>query len=266
MPAYSPDGQFITYFSNRQGAENESVWIMRSDGSNPVQLALDDMINVYPKWTSDGRAIIYVARPRALFESFEFRRLPVSGGQPEVLGQHSFKSGVVRSGGPRIDVGPDGRILLPDGNIRLWSPQTKDAQSIGESGALEPQWSPSGRFIAYRVEPREAGDVRGGLWLYNFKDPPSQLFRGWVVRAAWAGEDELIVVEGKANLKAPVWRVFTNGRGPSRTPIRVPLVYSYLLISFGAAIELDTHPDRRRIVISDMQSEADIGMIENIRQ
>ncbi len=266
QPDYSPDGQSIAYFSYRKGAENESVWVMRADGSHPVQLAFDEMINAYPKWMSDGQAVIYVARTRAMSESWEFRRLLVSGGRPETLGEYTFKdSSSARVGGQRIDVGPDGRIAFLDGNVRIWDPKTKQAQALAEVRGRDPRWSPSGRFIAYRLEPREAGDAQAGLWVYNFEDAPRQLFRGWVVRAVWASEDELIVVEGKANMKAPVWRVYADGRAPVRTPTTLQLVHSYIVLSFGATVELDAHPDRRRIVVSHVQDEADIGMIENIR-
>src|SRR5271170_3442845 len=39
QPRYSPDGKWIAFMSDRDGAEN--VWIAKSDGSEPKQLSKD---------------------------------------------------------------------------------------------------------------------------------------------------------------------------------------------------------------------------------
>ena len=56
-PAYSPNGSKIAFFSDRSGAYD--VWICNSDGSNPVQLTSCGCVDNGPKWSPDGRSIVY---------------------------------------------------------------------------------------------------------------------------------------------------------------------------------------------------------------
>jgi len=60
VPAWSPDGRFIAYWSGVEGSDPRpnlprDVWIMSSDGSGPRRLAPGDD----PAWSPDGTLIIY---------------------------------------------------------------------------------------------------------------------------------------------------------------------------------------------------------------
>src|SRR5271157_3788196 len=59
QPIYSPDGQWIAFTSDRDGAEN--LWIAKADGSEPKQLSRDKESEfASPSWTPDGCGVFWV--------------------------------------------------------------------------------------------------------------------------------------------------------------------------------------------------------------
>src|SRR5260370_8804399 len=58
QPRYSPDGQWIAFISDRDGADD--LYIMKADGSGePKQLSKDQAAEfVSPAWTPDGQYVI----------------------------------------------------------------------------------------------------------------------------------------------------------------------------------------------------------------
>ncbi len=66
-PVWSPNGRQIA-FSNRHvvGKSGSNIWIMEADGQNPRELipplpnGQSNINRMYPKWSSDGKRILYV--------------------------------------------------------------------------------------------------------------------------------------------------------------------------------------------------------------
>jgi len=48
VPAWSPDGQYLAFFSDRDG--NFEVYVMRADGSGQVNLSSDPATDRDPAW------------------------------------------------------------------------------------------------------------------------------------------------------------------------------------------------------------------------
>jgi dipeptidyl aminopeptidase/acylaminoacyl peptidase len=264
-PAYSPDGRYIAYFTNRNGAENETIWLMDADGSNPVKLVDDSSLNVFPRWLPDSQSLIFTTRHPGIESSRIVRRLSLSGTVPERLA-------VEHMGGPWVDVGPDGRLVLrsTNGQVQLFDPRSSKTQALDTVRGSLFYWSADGRHIGSLVPARYPGDPEAGVWVYDLNGGAlHQVFRGWACHYAWAGGDELFVLEGKPDLKGILWRVHLNGSPPVRTRTTIQLRFSPQDVnSFTPPSyeRFDVHPDRRRIVIEAFRfQEADIGMIENIR-
>jgi eukaryotic-like serine/threonine-protein kinase len=264
-PAYSPDGRRISYFTNRKGAEHESIWIMDGDGSNPVKMVEDSYINVFPRWSSDGQSLMFTSRHRGIEAPRILRRLSLSGTVPEELPLVLVEAGWG-------DVAPDGRIVFraSSGQVQVFDPRDKKTQTMNSVRGGFFTWSRDGQHLATIVSAQQVGDKDAGVWVYDLNGGvPQQLFRGWVAAYAWAGADELFVVEGKPDLSAVLWRVRLDGSRPVRTPTTLQLRFS--LPELGAAAgtgyaRFDVHPDRKRIVVEAFRfQESDITMIENIR-
>lgn len=78
---YSPDGQKITFDSNRSGAYE--IWTSKSDGSAPVQLtSFGGVDSVDPRWSPDGNWIAFDSSQRGRSEIYI---ASPAGGAPRLL-------------------------------------------------------------------------------------------------------------------------------------------------------------------------------------
>jgi eukaryotic-like serine/threonine-protein kinase len=261
-PVYSPDGSHLAYFSNLKGIEQEGISVADADGSNATPLVQDPRVNVSPQWTPDGKYLVYRSAA-TVFEKWEYRRVAVSGGAPQTLltGDHS-----------RLQVGPDGRLLFPgpNGEVETFDPRDNKTETLGtlpadaRKGLL--RWSPDGHSVAYLVSPREENDANSGLWVDDFKKPPRQVFRGWVVRYARGPGNEIYLLEGKPDLNGVLWKVGWDGQGLTRTPATIPILYNFNYMHALLTNQFDVSPDARHLAFQTEQIlEESIGMIENVR-
>jgi len=269
FPAYSPDGKHIAYFSARNGAEKEAIWVMEADGSNAVQLVGDERVNTLARWMGDSETLVYysmgagpdVNLPGA---QTEFRSVNLSRAAPQIL--------PARGRVDTFDVARDGRLVYisPDDSVQVFNLPTGQMKKLeagkrasgGTFGIF--RWSPSGKSLAYLVVPLHENDSEAGVWVYNLEGTPRQVFRGWVVDFNWMADDEMLVLQGTPDLAGRLLRVRTDGAPAARIPASIQIRLTY--IEDYLAARFDIHPDRRRIVTEVFElHEADIGMIENVR-
>lgn len=218
----------------------------------------DERLSIFPRWTADGKSVVYAARS-LLENNIEIRRISASGGHPEKL----VSTDVVDTWG---DVGPDGRLVFRGlDQIALYDPKLDQVRKLEAIKGMLPRWSSDGRQISYIVPSRRTEDPQAGLWMYDFAQAPRQLFHGWVIWYAWAPSSEIFFVEGKPNLSGSLWRVRPDGSAPVRTSVTVKINNLYWQAS-GPTIRFDVHPDGRRLVVEALElHDADIGMIESSR-
>ena len=254
-PLFLPTGKRIAYFSNRKGAEREGIWVMDADGANAAPLVVDDYQNVFPRWYADGQLCSSGRATRVW-------AVPATGS-----GAWRFRAGLPRSS-------CRGQWASGSTSIRRgasWARTRRDA----ESSRSEDETDASARglrrqrvsMVSGRPQDRlhrAAGGLQAGLWVFDFQSAPRQVFSGWVVNIAWAGSEELIYKEGKPDLTALFWSVRPDGSARQRVPLDHPP--GRLSWELSPTNTFDVSPDRRRIAVQAReQSEADIGMIENIR-
>jgi dipeptidyl aminopeptidase/acylaminoacyl peptidase len=89
-PRWSPDGKTIVFQATKRGLtdlettmEDTHIWLMNSDGSNRRELGqMIDNRQGSPAWSSDGSTLYFTVLERG---NVRLYRLPVTGGQPEVV-------------------------------------------------------------------------------------------------------------------------------------------------------------------------------------
>jgi dipeptidyl aminopeptidase/acylaminoacyl peptidase len=89
-PRWSPDGKKIVYQATKRGLtdlettmEDTHVWLIDADGSNRRELGSTiDNRQGAPEWAPDGSAVYFTVQERGQVRLY---RLPVAGGQPEVI-------------------------------------------------------------------------------------------------------------------------------------------------------------------------------------
>ncbi len=166
QPRFSPDGQWITFISDREGSEN--IWIIHPDGSGVKQVSkntADDFSS--PAWTPDGKYIVASKMPFGIGAN-ELWMFHVDGG----TGVQITKSKPApttprkeRHNAMGVTASPDGKYLyyavrqgpfsynaqLPEWKIVRRDRKTGDEDEIIAQleSAFRPTLSPDGKQLAY---------------------------------------------------------------------------------------------------------------------
>ncbi|WP_405041509.1 TolB family protein, partial [Phenylobacterium sp.] len=166
-PAYSPNGRWIAFTSDRGGGDN--IWIVDRDGSNPRQVTKETFrLLTQPDWTPDSEYIVarkHFSSTRSLGagEMWLYHR---SGGEGLQLTKKRTEQ--KDSGEPAFS--PDGRYLYfsddataggvfeysKDVNTQIYVIQRLDREKgevepfvTGPGGSIRPTPSPDGKSLAF---------------------------------------------------------------------------------------------------------------------
>ena len=143
---FSKDGQWVAYVSYRDGA----LWRSKTDGSDRLQLTYPPTYAVLPRWSPDGKNIIF----------FEFA---LTADKPARMYEIASDGGSLR---PLLPQDPSQQMdpnWSPDGSKIVFAGESNDPASVihildlatglvstlpGSQGLYSPRWSPDGRYIA----------------------------------------------------------------------------------------------------------------------
>jgi Tol biopolymer transport system component len=157
--SFSRDEQWVAYVRLPEG----TLWRMKTDGTDQLQLTFPPMKVFMPRWSPDGKRIAFRdVPPNGRSKVYV---IPLDGGTPEAL-----TSGEHNEGDPTWS--PDGNPLLfayggdsPDSSIRVLDLNTHQVMELpGSKGIYSPRWSPDGRYVAALTC---CGDWK--LMLFDFK-------------------------------------------------------------------------------------------------
>ncbi len=142
---FSKDREWVAYVSYPEG----TLWRSKVDGSERLQLTYPPMYPMLPRWSPDGKTIIFFqfeqnGKPARVYE------ISPAGGSPREL--------MPGDANDQVDPNwsPDGSKVVFAGNpsqanseIRVLDPASGKISSLpGSQGLFSPRWSPTGRYIA----------------------------------------------------------------------------------------------------------------------
>lgn len=183
--AFSKDGQWVAYVSYRDGI----LWRSKLDGSERLQLTSPPMYPILPRWSPDGKQILFFEfatradRPARMYE------IAADGGTPRQLlpDDHSQQLDPNWS--------PDGTKIVFGGEsndsssaVRILDLGSGKVSTVPASdGAFSPRWSPDGRYIAaFSADSKTLllFDFQSGKW-----SPLATGSLGWL---AWSHDSQSI--------------------------------------------------------------------------
>jgi len=247
QPRWSPDGSEIAFTSDAGGADN--IWIMAADGSRPRQLTKEDfrLLN-NPAWSPDGRYIaarkhFTTTRSLGAGEIWIYHR---SGGDGVAVVERPNEEHQKELGEPVFS--PDGRyiyfavdstpggtfIYAQDSNAQIFEIRRHDLETgetdsfvTGAGGAVRPQPSPDGRWLAFvrRLEGRSAlflKDLESGSETPIYHELDSDMQEVWGVHGLypnfdWTPDSESLVFWAGGKIR----RIDVESRDVTDIPFRV---------------------------------------------
>jgi Tol biopolymer transport system component len=155
----SPDGQWVTYTTFPES----NLWRSKLDGSERLQLTFPPVNAHEPRWSPDGKRILFTDNPRRMFV------VPADGG--------SLKQVMPKVEDPNTEVGAG--FWMPDGNSIVFvmcsekSPcatyqlnlKTQEVSKIpGPDGMVAARVSPDGRYMTARPSKGLLYDFQRQQW------------------------------------------------------------------------------------------------------
>ncbi len=152
---FSTDGNWVTYTSYPEG----TLWRSKIDGSERLQLTFPPMRVFLPRWSPDGRQIVFMGSPPSgpwkLGGPWKIYLISPDGGTPQQLlpGEQDESDPTWSADGKSIAFG-----RLPQPWNSRQNPMAMNVQVVdlklrrlsklpGSDGLFSPRWSPDGRYI-----------------------------------------------------------------------------------------------------------------------
>ena len=224
-PAFSPDGQAISFDWRVAGDIPESIYVQSFDADSPARFTRHITRELRPAWAPDGGHIACVRETAK--GRFSVQVIPVFGSGDRMLAKISVGTEDL----PRVDWSPDGEFLVTEERISneapshliLISANTGERRQISKPppqsrGDDEAVFSPKGNLVAFRrrfglsvediylVSTEEGGEARR-LTLDNCG----------ISGLAWAADgDSVIVSSRRAGTVQGLWRFPLSGDSPER--------------------------------------------------
>ncbi len=231
MPAFSPDGQYVSFASNRSG--NWNIYYTPTSGGRPVQLTFENEHELHPSWSPDGTMIAYCRYGQQSgrweiwtvdIENPSVRRFLVYGMFPEWnpdVARNKMLFQRPRQRGSRYH--GVWTINYVDGEAK----QPTEIVSAANAAAINPSWSPDGNRIVFVtvLDPEAEPAARPGLcdvWVVSIDGTNrTNLTSGNSAnyQPTWASDGNVYFVSDRSGVDN-IWSVAAgfNGNSPDMRP------------------------------------------------
>jgi Tol biopolymer transport system component len=167
---FSKDGQWVAYVSYPEAA----LWRSKVDGTQRLQLTFPPLAAVLPRWSPDGKSIVFFEFPRSFKEPARILEVSPDGGTPHELmpnDPHNQQDPNWSPDGNKIVFAGDANdaaVAKAAPAIRVLDLQTHQVSTLpGSQGLFSPRWSPDGRYIAALTDDSSTvmlGDLHTQQW------------------------------------------------------------------------------------------------------
>lgn len=217
-PHYSRDEQWITY-----GGSEFTISRSRADGSEALQLTRPPMRAAFPRWSPDGKQIVFVGKTPD--GPYKLHLIGRDGGTPKQL---------IADERNEIDPdwSPDGHTIVfgrpPDiiaepgmpKAIHLLNLENGQMSTLpGSEGLFSPRWSRDGRHIA-----AQSVNTPFELMLYDVATQSWKNVGVIGVNQVWAHDSKSFYAFGYDRLhqkgKLPIYRIWLDGRSEELVDLR----------------------------------------------
>jgi serine/threonine protein kinase/Tol biopolymer transport system component len=142
--SFSKEGQWVAYVTFPEGA----LWRSKVDGSERLQLSNAPMYASMPKWSPDGKRIVFFST--TVGKTSRIYWVPPEGGSPQELLPGDTGSEADPSWSPDGKSIVFGAVYAAAGSgIRVVDVKTKEVKALpGSEQLFSPRWSPDGKRIA----------------------------------------------------------------------------------------------------------------------
>ncbi|HLY40095.1 MAG TPA: protein kinase [Terracidiphilus sp.] len=149
--AFSSDEQWVAYVSYPEG----SLWKSKADGSDARQLTFPPYKPVLPRWSPDGKNILFFSFPASSTQPGKMYTIPADGGTPAELlpdDRHNEQDATWSPDGLKIVFGGVASdVAASPGSLAIHVVDVathKVSDVPGSQGLYSPRWSPNGHFLA----------------------------------------------------------------------------------------------------------------------
>jgi len=184
---FSKDGRWVTYTSYPEGV----LWRSRVDGSDRLQLTFPPLSPVLPRWSPDGKTILFFQFAQGADKPARIYTVSPDGGSPQLL--------LPDDPSQQLDPNwsPDGSKIIfsgesnnPSSSIRIFDVSTRQISTLTASNGLySPRWSPDGRHVsAFSAESKT-------LLRFDFDTQKwTELAKGSLSWLSWSHDSQYVYV------------------------------------------------------------------------